>query len=631
MGRWASAVALRRSRPRRAIDQPADGLAMGAEHGVAQLLVPEHGQQRIQAAVHPEGGDEAPASGSGLRARGAPCRAAQGGAAEDPLDRIVLQADHQPVGLATSARRQRALLVRPVQLSLSPASACRTTISMPMTIPSCPGPGHPPFQGEFRGGGARGRSHRLSPAGDAELAEDAVRVGLDGVQGDDQVGGDLLVRHQAGEVAQHGLLSLGEVLDQLGRGHAHLRRLGGRLHQLVDVRPEGRDPLAVPGEQRPGGRAGIEEAAAKPSCSARPRARSSDAAARSRSASAGQGIRSQPRPAPSGSRWAPRRPGRARCRGGAGGVALGQAQAGQGHGLPIQRRAAPVEVLEQGDDWGCPCRRGAPPRSAAASATAPSAAAGQAPASHRHRAERAGQVARARCSRPAGSRPPAPSAASRSRRGRRPGPGGGWPRPDRRRSSGPTPGPDGRRPPASMTTSHARRRPSRSRPTGGPRRAPCRACSNPSWLRQTSSTVAGPARVATARPSRSRGSASSRCPAHIAAAPTLASVIARASSSTLSVPIPACRASAASPATITWSRSPASQARRCPCSSAAAPAGRDAPRRAAPPCAARRRPAGRAPDPQQLEAGSRPTCSWSVVASPRRMRLGACRTMRSAA
>src|SRR5215212_11608092 len=108
-----------------------------------------------------------------------------------------------------------------------------------------------------------GGPDRLPPPGDAELPEDPVCMGLDSVERDIEIGRDLLIGHQAGQIPQYGVLSLGEVIDQLWHGDRHLGRLGGRLQQLVEVGPRGRNPLAIAGKQRPGGCADVKKTAAK--------------------------------------------------------------------------------------------------------------------------------------------------------------------------------------------------------------------------------------------------------------------------------------------------------------------------------------------------------------------------------
>jgi len=56
--------------------------------------------------------------------------AAKGGAAQDALDRVVLEADDQPFGLKSPLGDRGRRLSGPVQVRLLPASACRTTRSM---------------------------------------------------------------------------------------------------------------------------------------------------------------------------------------------------------------------------------------------------------------------------------------------------------------------------------------------------------------------------------------------------------------------------------------------------------------------------------------------------------------------
>jgi hypothetical protein len=51
-------------------------------------------------------------------------------AAQDPLDRVVLQADHQPLGWRRPEGDRGRCTSGPSQLPLSPASACRTTNNM---------------------------------------------------------------------------------------------------------------------------------------------------------------------------------------------------------------------------------------------------------------------------------------------------------------------------------------------------------------------------------------------------------------------------------------------------------------------------------------------------------------------
>jgi hypothetical protein len=100
---WAIAAALRDQPVGGELrQQPADCLAMGAQHRVAQPPIPEQRQHLGGTGVNPERRD-----GFDLQQAVACHRldglvAAYRRAAQDPVDRVVLQADHQPLGLATS-------------------------------------------------------------------------------------------------------------------------------------------------------------------------------------------------------------------------------------------------------------------------------------------------------------------------------------------------------------------------------------------------------------------------------------------------------------------------------------------------------------------------------------------------
>ena len=81
--------------------QPLDRLAMGAQHRIRQPPVSEQRQHLVGIGVHPS------AATLSIHNKRSPCKrldglvASHGRAAQDPLDRVVLQADHQPLSLET--------------------------------------------------------------------------------------------------------------------------------------------------------------------------------------------------------------------------------------------------------------------------------------------------------------------------------------------------------------------------------------------------------------------------------------------------------------------------------------------------------------------------------------------------
>jgi hypothetical protein len=91
---------------------------MGAQHRVVQPPIPEHRSHLGDTGIHTEGGDRLDLQ------QAVPCQrldglsAAQGRATQDPLDRVVLQPDHEPLGLAAPGRRQGPQPVRTLPAAL---------------------------------------------------------------------------------------------------------------------------------------------------------------------------------------------------------------------------------------------------------------------------------------------------------------------------------------------------------------------------------------------------------------------------------------------------------------------------------------------------------------------------------
>jgi hypothetical protein len=91
-------------------DQPgedlADHLAVGTHHCVLQPEILEQCQHPAEVGVHTEGhlrfDAEVAVAGKGLHG----LLAADGGAAQDAPDRVILEADHQPGGFGLAGRRE---------------------------------------------------------------------------------------------------------------------------------------------------------------------------------------------------------------------------------------------------------------------------------------------------------------------------------------------------------------------------------------------------------------------------------------------------------------------------------------------------------------------------------------------
>ena len=86
--------------------QQADPLAVRAQHRVAKLQVPEQLQELRWVGLDPERGTHLDPQQAVARERLNRLVAAEGGAAQDALDRIVLQADDEPLGLKVPVRGQ---------------------------------------------------------------------------------------------------------------------------------------------------------------------------------------------------------------------------------------------------------------------------------------------------------------------------------------------------------------------------------------------------------------------------------------------------------------------------------------------------------------------------------------------
>jgi excisionase family DNA binding protein len=99
-------------------EQPADQLAMGAQRGVAQPPIPEQLQDLAGVAIHAQGSDGFDPQEAVTRERLDGLLAPHGRAAENLLDRVVLQAQHQPLGLVKPGGRQGPSHVRAVPAPL---------------------------------------------------------------------------------------------------------------------------------------------------------------------------------------------------------------------------------------------------------------------------------------------------------------------------------------------------------------------------------------------------------------------------------------------------------------------------------------------------------------------------------
>ena len=84
--------------------QPADHHTMGAEHHIAQPPIPEQRPQLAGTSAYPERRQRFDLKEAVMRQRLHSLLGSQGRAGQDSVDRVVLQTDHQSLGLAATRR-----------------------------------------------------------------------------------------------------------------------------------------------------------------------------------------------------------------------------------------------------------------------------------------------------------------------------------------------------------------------------------------------------------------------------------------------------------------------------------------------------------------------------------------------